>query len=325
MSIKGMLLAVLMAFVQPTALAEVLLDGKPVLDLQTALQGAKDGSRIDLGPGVYHEAGVISVDGLTLIAGSGAVLADTAAESKAALVIKGDNTRIEGLECRGIKVPDRNGACIRLEGSNLELDGVYFHDSQQGLLTGPDPGRVLVSNSRFERLGHSGRAHGIYMGGGELYIYKSEIIASKDEGHEVKSRASHTQIERSLIANIDSEDSRLIDIPNGGVLIIEDSVLQQGPASANNDMIGYGLEGIRHKDNRIRLHRNVFILDSPKVRILHRQPESTWLRSELNTQVGKAAEGIDGIALELKGREELGLPPYPSLEGLRVYEGADEP
>jgi hypothetical protein len=50
MSIKGMLLAVLMAFVQPTALAEVLLDGKPVLDLQTALQGAKDGSRIDLGP-----------------------------------------------------------------------------------------------------------------------------------------------------------------------------------------------------------------------------------------------------------------------------------
>ena len=86
------------------------------------------------------------------------------------------------------------------------------------MLTGPNPGRILIRNSRFERLGLNGTAHGIYVGGGELYVYQSEFLRSKSQGMEIKSRARKTVIERSVIASLDGVDSRLLDIPNGGEL-----------------------------------------------------------------------------------------------------------
>jgi len=291
---------------------QILLDGQPVPSLAAALKAARIGSLIELGAGVYRDGGVLTTDLVTIEGYGKAAIAEHTSQGKAALVIAADSTRVHGLECYGIAVSDRNGACIRLQGRNLELDSVYFHDSQQGLLSGSHPGLVTIRNSRFERLGHGGRAHAIYVGGGELIIDQSLILAAKDEGHEVKSRAWRTQISNSVIASLDSRDSRLVDIPDGGELIIEDSLLQQGQRSANYDLIGYGLEGMKYDHNRIRLYRNRIVIDSSEVRLIGLlEPVPTEI--SLNTLVGKAFGADQGDNLVLSNRADAGLPPYPEL------------
>ena len=78
-----------------------------------------------------------------------------------------------------------------------------------------------------------------------MVIRRSEILSSKGQGHEVKSGGYVTLIEDSVIASMDGVDSRLIDVTQGGRLTIRRSVLEEGRASANSDMIGYALEGFR--------------------------------------------------------------------------------
>jgi hypothetical protein len=149
------------------------------------------------------------------------------------LVIKGNDTTVTGLDCSEIGVPGGNGACIRLEGRNLNLDRVHFHDSEQGILGGGDGGQILITDSLFERLGAGGSAHGIYVAADRVLIRNSRILASQGEGHEVKTRARETVIESSVIASLGGVDSRLIDISNGGILKVTGSVLQKGPISSN--------------------------------------------------------------------------------------------
>ena len=243
---------------------QILLDGHPVDRLATALKNAKDGSIIELSAGLYQDGGVLKANFVTIQGQSGTHLQGFSAAGKGTLVIKGDSAEIINIECSGVKVKDKNGACVRLQGQNLTLRNVYFHDSQQGLLTGHSPGSVFIENSRFERLGRAGRAHAIYVGGGELYIHNSTFIASKDEGHEIKSRAEKTVILSSTIASLDGKDSRLVDVPNGGELSISNSTLQQGNNTSNWNLIGYGMEGIKHPTNTVSLTKNVFILESSK-------------------------------------------------------------
>ena len=239
-----------------------------------ALAEARDGDRFILSRGLYEEAAVLRADGVTLSAEPGAHMRGHAAEGKAALVIKGRNTVIEGLECSEIWVPDGNGACVRMEGHTLHLRNVHFRDSQEGLLG--MGGTILIEDSRFERLGGdrkiaAGQAHGIYVGPTEAFILRrSQVLASKDEGHEVKSRARRTVIEDNVIASLDGMDSRLIDIPNGGEVIIRGNVLQEGWHTSNPDLIGIGLE--RGRDPEIDHALNSTLIEGNTILLEHFQP-----------------------------------------------------
>ena len=51
---------------------------------------------------------------------------------------------------------------------------------------------------------------------------------------------------------------RLVDIPNGGVLMITDSVLEQGPKSLNWNLIGYGHEKYKYPKKLNNLNRQYF-------------------------------------------------------------------
>src|SRR5690606_29444700 len=151
---------------------------------------------------------------------------------------------IEGLECSGISVRDRNGACVRLEGRDLTLRGVNFHDSEQGVLSGGNNGLVEIEDSMFNRLGEGGQAHGIYIGGGDtaLSVRHSHFLDTRNEGHAIKSRAPVNTIRDTVIASLDQVDSRAIDLPEGGRTIISGNVIEEGPNSSNWDSIGVGLE-----------------------------------------------------------------------------------
>ncbi len=284
-----------------------------VQSIQAAGLQAKDGDTITVRAGVYEQAAILRAHNLTIQAEAGAHLRNGVAENKAALVIKGNDMVIVGLECSGISISAGNGACIRLEGVNLTLRNVNFHDSQEGILAGGAIGDVLIEGSLFERLGGAeniqlGRAHAIYISGGNsLTVRNTRVLSSKEEGHEVKSRAARTVIENSVIASLDGVDSRLIDVPNGGELVIRDSVLEIGPNSSNSNLIGHGLEGITHAMNTILIEGNIIITDRSQS-VLYRG--SIIPTIEGNTLVGgKKVPGNTWFA----DRVAAGLGAYPAL------------
>ena len=123
-----------------------------------------------------------------------AVLDGVACEGKAALVLRGRRARVEGLVFANMRVPDCNGAGIRLEKGDLEVSQSWFRDSQQGILTANgENGSITIDKSTFTRLGTcegpGGCAHSIYIGDyGALTVTRSRFEAGRG-GHYLKSRA----------------------------------------------------------------------------------------------------------------------------------------
>jgi hypothetical protein len=303
--------------------------------LQEAVASALPGDEVVLAPGIYEQGAIIDAPGLVLRGEPGAHLRGHAVEGKAALVVKADNVVIDGIECSGIKVRDRNGACVRNEGRDLTLRNVHFHDNEQGVLGGsPGSGVLRVERSLFERNGFGGLAHGLYINREiETFIFRdSRILATKGSGHGLKSRAQSTIIENSVIAGLDGEDSRAIDISNGGEVVIRGNVFQKGPNSENWQMIGIALEGEHNDDNQTLIEDNLFVFDTmPEgwlqnlaravgllpargVVIASKSPGDIIFRN--NTIVGARQLG-DGVIERdnrfFSTRREAELPPYPAL------------
>ena len=311
------------------------IEGCEYLTLAAAIADARPGDTIILSPGVYEQAALVNVPGITIKGEPGAHLKGRAVEGKAALVIRANDVVIDGIECSHISVRDRNGACIRMEGDNLTVRNVYFHDNQQGILSGPGKGILVVENSVFERNGfNTGRAHGLYVSKNvETFIFrKNKILATKNEGQGLKSRAQRTIIENNVIASLDGRDSRAIDIPNGGDVIIRGNILQKGPNSANSQMIGLALEGRFNSVNKTIIENNIIIFDldrpkwidfisdvfdiaPPRGKVIYsKSPGEVVLRN--NTIVGARTIG-DGVIQEenrlFRTRRSAGLPDYPEL------------
>ena len=237
-------------------------------DLAAAAAAAVEaGAEIILAAGLYEQGAVLEKDRVVLRGEPGAHLKGHAVEGKAALVIRGSGVTIDGIECSDIQVPDGNGACIRIEADDLTVRNVYFHDNQDEILSGPGGGTVLVENSQFERNGYGGQAHGLYIGQNvrEFVFRGNEVLSTKEEGHGVKSRAHTTVIENNVIAGLDGNDSRAIDLPNGGEVTIRGNLLEKGPKSANNQMIGLALEGPMHPTNRTIIRRESYYFRSSAV------------------------------------------------------------
>lgn len=283
--------------------------------LKKASESLNDGDTLYIGPGTYKEAMTVTANYVKIIGDGHVHFQEAQTKGKATFVIRGNGVDISNIECSGVEVSDGNGACVRLKGKNLRLDNVYFHDSQQGLLTGDNPGTVLIKNSWFERLGHAGTAHGVYVGGGALKIYRSIFLASRDQGHEIKSRALSTIIDYSIIASLDGVDSRLIDISVGGKLSIENSILEQGPVSSNSDVIGYALEKKpKHKVNTISLINNTIIMERlGGSRLLNLGIEPSSLEMFGNVIVSPNLPESFGENDYYRSRKEANLLPYPHL------------
>ncbi|MBL4589445.1 MAG: hypothetical protein JKY11_05130 [Alphaproteobacteria bacterium] len=295
----------------------IKIGSKTYASFKQASPHIKDGDTVIIGPGTYHEPFIIKANYVKIIGAGHVIIENTQAEGKGAILTKGDFTSISNIECRNITVADNNGACVRHEGSHLELNHVYFHDSQSGLLAGKHAGLVAINNSRFEKLGKNGQAHGVYTNGGELYITNSLFIAAQSEGHEIKSRSRITVIKNSVIASLSSIDSRLIDVSQGGILSIKNSILQQGPFTANGDMIGFGLEGMPYPKNSIELSGNTFILERNGHNVLiHKKLESTLLTSKNNLIIAKEDIQLPGFNLFHETREDAGFKPYPFIPKL---------
>ncbi|MCI0430955.1 MAG: hypothetical protein L0210_10490 [Rhodospirillales bacterium] len=304
-------------------------------DLAAAAAAAAPGTEIVLAPGVYEQGAVLAADGLILRGEPGAHLKGHPVQGKAALVVTGAGVVIDGIECSGIEVPDQNGACIRIEGDDLTVRNVNFHDNQQGILSSSlAKGTLLVEDSQFERNGHGGRAHGLYIGRSvDNFIFRRNLVLStRSEGHGVKSRARRSVIEDNVIASLEGNDSRAIDLPNGGEVSIRGNMLEKGPDSTNNQMIGIALEGNMHQKNAILIEDNLIIFDpqvtplskllsaaeslTPKRGLVIRMGAPVEVILNHNVVIGAKSLGVDDAEaanVTFATRQAAHLPPYPDV------------
>ena len=231
---------------------------------------ARDGDVVEIEAGVYPgDAAVWTQNDLTLrgVGGLAQLRADGAhAEAKAIWVVKGANTTVENIEFSNAKVPDRNGAGIRLEGPGLLIRHCYFHHNENGILTAPHPqSDVTIEYSEFSHNGlGDGQTHNLYIGAVRTFTLRYSYVHHALIGHNVKSRALKNFIAHNRIMDErDGRSSYAIDLPDGGVAFVAGNVLHQGPRNDNRTLLAYGAEKYRHRVNELFLLNNTFVNDDP--------------------------------------------------------------
>ena len=112
-----------------------------------AIAAAAPGDTVAIAPGTYYDCAAWSTDRLTIDGrgdGGDAVFSDRSCQDKAAFVIGGAGTVLRGIAFTRQRVPDRNGAGIRLEGGSLTVEDCSFDDEEAALIAAPRPGAELV-------------------------------------------------------------------------------------------------------------------------------------------------------------------------------------
>lgn len=182
-----------------------------------------------------------------------AVFDTVTCEGKAALVLRGRSARVEGLVFANMRVPDFNGAGIRLEAGNLSISQSWFRDSEQGILTGGGAGMsVAIDKSTFTRLGTcegpGGCAHSIYIGDiASLTVTRSRFEAGRG-GHYVKSRAARIELsDSSFDDSAGKATNYMVDLPGGASGRIANNWFVQGRDKENySAFITVAPEGRQH-------------------------------------------------------------------------------
>ncbi len=224
---------------------------------------AKNGDHIRIDPGQYFDCAVWHADNLVIEGtGAGVVITDKTCMGKGLFVVEGNNTTIRNLTLTRARVPDANGAGIRLDNGNLTVDGVKFIDNQNGILGGVPGTTVTIRNSEFDKNGVCERAcaHAVYVNNVDLVHVENSRFYNTRQGHSVKSRALRTEVVGSTITDgPEGTSSYLIDAPNGGTLIVRDNTLEKGPKAENHKAaIAIGEEGVTHPTPEITITNNNF-------------------------------------------------------------------
>lgn len=240
--------------------------GRNYASLQQAVDAIGDGEgTIIISPGTFRQcaiqkAGVIafraSVPGQTIF--------DSATcEGKAALVLRGDAASIDGIIFQNMKVPDANGAGIRLEKGDLAITRSIFRNSEQGILTAADEnGAISIDQSTFSGLGRCDRglscAHSIYIGDyGSLTVTNSRFERGNG-GHYVKSRAARVDIRDNAFDDTRGRETNyMIDLPGGATGSIARNVFVQGASKENySTFITVAPEGKTRSSNGLSIAGN---------------------------------------------------------------------
>ena len=217
---------------------------------------ARDGDTIEIDAGLYSgDVATWTRNNLTIRGVGGGRISTPMARTrkeKASGSFKGTNTTIENIEFSGAKVPDQNGAAIRQEGPGLTLRNCYFHDNENGILTGANlSSDIVIEYSEFARNGFGdGQTHNIYIGNVRTFTLRYSYSHQAKIGHLVKSRAQTNYILYNRLTDETGTASYEIDLPSGGRSYIIGNLIQQSPNTDNDN--DYFLRRGRGKQSRPR-------------------------------------------------------------------------
>ena len=226
---------------------------------------AADGDVVRIDPGTYWDCAVWKASRLTIEArGPGVRIAGKNCPGLGMFITRGADIVVRGITFADASVPGHNGAGILAAGRNLTVEHSRFLNNENGILAGGDSASVLrISDSEFIGNGACilACAHAIYAGGpiALLQVERSVFLDTKI-AHHIKSRARNTVVRDNRIEDgPDGTASYLIDISNGGNVLIQGNVMQKGRRSDNPAAaISIGVEGVKNPTGVIIIRDNTF-------------------------------------------------------------------
>ena len=238
--------------------------GFPTID--DAVQSVRMGTAtILIAPGIYRQCTVQAGGVITFkaIQPGTAIFEGTTCEGKAAFVLRGQGSTVEGLVFRGMRVADGNGAGIRTEIGDLVVRDSTFLDSQEGILGGhPSAQKITIDRSTFAGLGQCDESpscsHSIYLSNqGSVTITNSRFERGTG-GHYVKLR-----VPRVTIADNSFDDTKgrktnyMIDLPEGSTGLITRNTFVQGAHKENHSgLIVVSAEAKTYRATGLRVEGN---------------------------------------------------------------------
>ena len=260
-----------------------------------AVAAAHPGDTVHVATGQYFDCATVKQDNLTIEGdGAGSVMTDKTCGGKALLVIDGSDVTVRNLTLQRARVPDGNGAGIRAEGGNLTVEGVHFVNNQDGILAADNADATIrIVGSEFVHDGscHSGSgcAHGIYVSTLALLHVEGSRFFDTQEGHSIKSKALRTEVVNTSIEDgAEGTSSYLVDVPNGGSLLIVGCTLEKGPKSGNHSIaVTIGEEEVTQPTDTIVVKNNKFTNDTGYATVFVRNLTATPAELTGNTLVGK--------------------------------------
>ena len=257
--------------------------GQGFYRLQDAVNAVGERSAtIRVAPGVHRDCAVQSAGQIAFVAvePGTAIFDGVTCEGKAALVLRGGGARVDGLVFQNMRVPDANGAGIRLEKSNLTISNSLFRDSEQGILTADDGDATLtIDRSTFSRLGRCDRglscAHSVYTGIYGRVIVTRTRFEKGSGGHYLKSRAVAVDFRDNSFDDTQGRGTNyMIDLSSGAVGRITGNMFVQGrdkenysalitvaPEERKNRSAGLVIEGNRATLPAGMGRKSVFVAD----------------------------------------------------------------
>lgn len=220
---------------------------------------------IVVAPGTYHECATQQEGDVTIRAATpgSAIFDGVVCEGKAALVLRGRSSTVEGIVFQNLRVPDGNGAGIRLENGNLTVRNSLFRNSEEGILTGDyDGGQVAIDKSTFRHLGRCDRdldcAHGVYIGRLASLSVTNSRFDQGDGGHYLKTRTARVTISGNSFDDSGGHlTNYMIDLSNGATGTISGNEMVQGKDKDNwSAFITVAPEGREHSSAGLVIEGN---------------------------------------------------------------------
>ncbi|WP_428672007.1 hypothetical protein [Reyranella sp.] len=246
--------------------------GQDYATLAAAVAASHDGDVIAVEAGTYVNDFATVRTKITIegVGGMANFVATQAPPNGKGILVTETDVTVRNLSFSGTAVPDGNGAGIRYEGGNLVIIDSYFHDNQNGLLANPvSNGTIRITGSEFDHNGTGdGYTHNLYVGEIASLVIDDSYFHDAVIGHQIKSRAHSTTITNSRIYDNTGTGSYSIDLPNGGVGIVSDNVIQQGPNTDNPTIIHYGGESAAYGGSSLTITDNVVVNDRTSSAVL---------------------------------------------------------
>lgn len=241
--------------------------GQSFAQLQDALMSVRgQDATILIAPGTYRQCGIQQAGHITFRAQQpGTVTFDgTTCEGKAALVLRGAGSTVDGIIFRNMRVGDGNGAGIRIELGNLSVTNSMFLDSQEGILgASGDPTTITIDHSTFSGLGQCDEtpdcAHSVYLAStGVVRVTNSRFERGRG-GHYLKLRIPNVVVtDNSFDDSAGHKTNYAIDLPEGATGLIARNTFVQGPDKENwTGIIVVAAEQRKYRSAGLRVEGNV--------------------------------------------------------------------
>jgi hypothetical protein len=251
--------------------------GKTYVAPCAAFAAARDGDTIEIvGDWTYSgDVCAIARNNLTIRGVQGRPIIDAAGRDfggKGIWVVTGNNITVENVEMLNAKVRDRNGAALRLEGTNFTLRQAFLHDNEDGILSGANRNsNIVIEHSEFGHNGYGdGQTHNLYIGNAKSLTFRYNYSHDAVIGHDLKSRAMFNMIAYNRFSSTppgqtgstaSGKPSYEIDLPSAGTSYVIGNVIEQPAINDNSNLLAYGEEGPTNPGQDLYGLNNTFLND----------------------------------------------------------------